>query len=334
MNKNKIIFTYCCDYADYRGEGILANNFIKLIKKNLFKKIIIIKPSTFGIKKRKAKKLNHGFYFKYFSPLQGIIKIWFYHLKGYQTCYVNFLPLWNFFLFALLPKKTIFGPITGGNYHGEDGTLWQIIRKRVILIFYSISVLFIKLKKRKCIFATQLLENYLPINIKENSLFNFQIYNQKFYQDKKKNIDILFYNRNYFTKKNKKLIDILFRLSKDFNIKIIGHKLEKFRNIGIISRKETIQHLMKTRLIFSSPENLLSFFTLDAISCGAKVICTSNQKINFFKESYIYQKKLNENLIKNILKKKYISKIKNKYSKDIRIEEKKINSFMLKNYEN
>ena len=31
-------------------------------------------------------------------------------------CYVNFLPLWNFFLFMFLPKQTILGPITGSVY--------------------------------------------------------------------------------------------------------------------------------------------------------------------------------------------------------------------------
>ena len=30
-----------------------------------------------------------------------------------MTLVINFLPLWNFFCFSLLPKKTILGPITG-----------------------------------------------------------------------------------------------------------------------------------------------------------------------------------------------------------------------------
>ena len=37
-NKNKLFF-YCCDFAKYRGEGILANNFKSILKK-IFKDII------------------------------------------------------------------------------------------------------------------------------------------------------------------------------------------------------------------------------------------------------------------------------------------------------
>ena len=29
--------------------------------------------------------------------------------------YLNYLPLWNFLIFILLPPKTLLGPITGGS---------------------------------------------------------------------------------------------------------------------------------------------------------------------------------------------------------------------------
>ena len=34
-------------------------------------------------------------------------------MKGNKICYINYLPIWNFLIFVVLPKKTILGPITG-----------------------------------------------------------------------------------------------------------------------------------------------------------------------------------------------------------------------------
>ena len=102
-NKNKLFF-YCCDFAKYRGEGILANNFKSILKK-IFKDISIIVYTPENKHFNKEKKINHNFFYKYFTPIFGILIIWVNHLKGNRTAYVNYLPLWNFFLFIFLPKK-------------------------------------------------------------------------------------------------------------------------------------------------------------------------------------------------------------------------------------
>jgi hypothetical protein len=101
MRKKNKLFVYCCDIAKYRGEGILANNFILILKK-IFRDIEVYTPENkfFFIKKKKNHKIiNHCFFYKYFTPLFGILKIWMYHCKGNSTAYLNYLPLWNFFLF-------------------------------------------------------------------------------------------------------------------------------------------------------------------------------------------------------------------------------------------
>ena len=51
---------------------------------------------------------------KYLSTLIGIIYCWNKFFKNENTCYVNYLPLWNFLIFIFLPPNTILGPITGG----------------------------------------------------------------------------------------------------------------------------------------------------------------------------------------------------------------------------
>ena len=55
----------------------------------------------------KFKKKSSMFY-NYFTPLYGVYKIWQYHSRGYKICYINYLPIWNIFIYLFLPKKTIF----------------------------------------------------------------------------------------------------------------------------------------------------------------------------------------------------------------------------------
>ena len=54
-------------------------------------------------------------------PLQLIIKK--------KTCYINYLPLWNFIIFIILPKNTILGPITGTIVKRKLSYLEDIFKK-------------------------------------------------------------------------------------------------------------------------------------------------------------------------------------------------------------
>ena len=100
----KKIFYWSNDIKENSGEGILARNFLKLLKKKyLNHKLINL---------NKFQKKNN-FLYNYILPFWGIIKIWNYYLKNYKVCYINYLPIWNFLIFLLLPKKVILGPITG-----------------------------------------------------------------------------------------------------------------------------------------------------------------------------------------------------------------------------
>ena len=44
--------------------------------------------------------------------------------KNKEICYINYLPLWNFLIFILLPPKTILGPVTGGKI--LSGSLYDL----------------------------------------------------------------------------------------------------------------------------------------------------------------------------------------------------------------
>ena len=88
------------------GEGILALNFISLLKKR-YKNCKLINLNKF----------NHSetFFYNYILPFYGVLRLWKYNLKGEKVCYINYLPIWNFLIFLALPKNTILGPITGNN---------------------------------------------------------------------------------------------------------------------------------------------------------------------------------------------------------------------------
>ena len=159
MTKNKLIF-WACDYSEKTGEGNLARKFIK----ENFKKKIKIKTLRF------KNFLNH----KYLVPYVGIFNCWKNYLKGYEVGYINFLPLWNFLIFFLLPPKTILGPITGGALYDNSSKFNFLIRGIFFPIFYKFSEFIINLRfKNKIIFSTDLLKKYLSEKTIKRAKFNF-----------------------------------------------------------------------------------------------------------------------------------------------------------------
>ena len=142
----------------------------------------------------------------------------------------------------------------------------------------------------------------------------------------------MYYHRNYHTKKNDTILSILYKLKNQFNILIVGNKLKNFKNLGIISRNKTINILKKTKFVFSSPENPLSYFVLDAILCNARIISVYNQKPNFFSDRFIYLKTIDVKKLKKILllkNKKYNNK---EYTEILKNHDDKILNFIKKNY--
>jgi hypothetical protein len=336
MKYKKKLFIYCCDLENYRGEGILANNFIKILKNiftNLSIKIYTPENNLFYRKKIGQKKLNHSFFYKYLSPLLGILMIWKHHLRGDKTVYVNFLPLWNFLLFLFLPKKTILGPITGSVYHGPNGKIKTFLRKIIVQLFYKISIFFIRVKNLQCIFSTSLLFNILPDTIRSKALFNFQLYDFNFFNMCKKNIDIVYYNRNYHTKENSVHLSILKKFKKRLNIFIVGDEVAGFKNLGIISRINLIKILKKTKFTFSSAENQLSYFVLDAIACNVLVISLFSKKSYFFKKSFIILKDNYEKKLENFFFTKHINCSTSNSLKILKKNNLKIFNFIKKNIE-
>ena len=336
MNQNKT-YIWCCDFAINRGEGILANLYLKKISKYLNTKEIIIEnlvdkeiTTKNNLKKIfiNKKNINHTFLYKYFSPIMGIIKIWIKYIREHNVAYINFLPLWNFFLWSFLPKKTILGPVTGDIYIKKISSVDSFFRKYLLNFFCHISVIFIKKKFKSLIFSTDLLKNFIDKKIGKNKfVYNFQLTElKKLSKIKIKKIDIIFYNRNHSNKENEKIIKLLRTLKSDFDVRIVGDFLYGFKNYGIISRNKLNKILSKTKIVIGTSENVYSFFIIDAISnnCFINLDVNKKKNVKYFKKNFVFSN-LNNLKKTKIIFKAFLKKNKTHHLKDINKSFLKIN---------
>ena len=188
--------------------------------------------------------------------------MWSKFLNNKKTCYINYLPLWNFLIFLLLPPRTIIGPITG-----------TILRKKIYsIIFYFfeiISLCIIKLRHEKVFFS----HNFYIINYRLNKkhfIGNF-IFKDFFYRKKNKNKKYDFIV--YFRKGEKLYQNYIFKIIKKMNslnykFAIIGDKiiLKDSKNFGYISRKKANKIISQSKYAIANPENLYSYFVQDCLS--------------------------------------------------------------------
>ena len=331
------IYVWCCDFRNFTGEGNLARNF--LVHISIEKNINFLVFSPQGIwKVNKSIRQTKSFFKRvdinpsfmdYFYPFIGIFFLWIFFFLRKRTLYLNFCPLWNFFIFMLSPPNNIFGPITGSVYNGKVTSISTFIRKFIFIIFFKISIFFIYIRKIKIILTTSLLINFLS---KKKILFfeNYQILSFFIYKKKnnfyKKDIDLIFYNRRHDLKNSNFFRNIISKLNPLIKIYVVGDtiKNEKVINIGKIKNDTIMKYLKKTRYIFSSSENLYSFFNMEALFCGAKIIYSDmnyNQSLLFCKKNFFYIKN-NDSFLFSLNK-----ILKTKFKKSHKLDFEIINKF-------
>ena len=289
-----IIFYWSSDSSAKSGEGILANRFLSDLKK--YKKSQVIKVSN-------NYKFQNITIKNYICPFIGIFKLWTKYLKGYKICYINYLPLWNFLIFFLLPSKVILGPITG-TISIERNFLFKTI-------FEKISIFIIKIKFDKCLFANNFYSNFF-----KNHYHNYIIKNLKFSKIIKKNkvYDFVFYYRKKYDDKLSLFHLIRYLNQKKYKIVVIGEKIKikKIICLGSISRKKLNNILSKTRCAIANKENLYSYFAQNCLSHNLTVFYNHEfKKLEKFKLNNFYTIPYN-NLDKAY---KTILKMKNKPTK-------------------
>ena len=282
--KNKKIYYWACDKSVNTGEGKLALFYIKKLKKKFI--IIEIKKPMF-----KSKFLNKFVSYKYIIPFLGIFFCWKYFFDNKKVCYINYLPLWNFLIFLLLPPNSHLGPITGGANYAKNSS---IIRKFLFPIFYKISEIILIFRNFDLLFSTDLLKKYLNKNTIKKSTFNFIIDNfcQKLKKIKNKNIDFLIYYRNHHNKKKLFPFNLIIKLIKEgYNINIVGDTLNipGTKNHGFITNKKIIKLQQRSKFTIFSGENLYSIFILECITNNVLVLInkTNHNKLTFFKKRFI-----------------------------------------------
>lgn len=327
------VFIWAADFEDFTGEGLLARLFVKNYF-NLSKKKIKIYSNNnrYYLHEKKLKIVEKKLYEntfiqKYIYPFYGIFLIWYFYLQGKKVCYVNYLPLWAFWIFLLLPKKTILGPITGGVYKKNTYTINNLIRRFVITFFYLLTVKFIFFKYKNIIFSTENLKKFIPKSKIKFCLFNFCLLFYKKRKNKKKTIDFLFYLRSHTNKSNnfhRSIIDSLLELN--FKIIVVGDKYNKQNVINYINipRIKLLAFLDKTKFTIVSDENFYTLFAIDCFSSNVHVFYNKNTKPKkfYFNKKFITSIKffdINYSLKKilNIAKNK---KNKNNYIMDTRVK--------------
>jgi hypothetical protein len=284
--KNKPLLIWTSDFSSNTGEGILARAFLKEIQQ--IKKFEIIKIKTleqeffvklYDLNKTEYKEINkNSFSHKYFGPIYGA---WYLLLNSrkYQIMYLNYLPLWNFLIYCILPKGTILGPITGGVYNNQLNNYNLMIRKYLFPFFYKISSIIIRIKFKKIIFSTSILKNY--VSKSKFLLFNFSfiLFNKCNHITKKK-YDIIFYNRNHPAKHSINIKKIIIELSKSCQICVIGDFFDekKVKNFGWVKINKAHNLIKKSRLAINGAENFLSIFGIDSVNFGTPIIYDLNVK--------------------------------------------------------
>jgi hypothetical protein len=258
---------WACDYSKESGEGQLARLFIEKNFSNSEIEIFTDKSIN-----SKFKFLNNFLKHKYISPFVGIAFNWIFYLQKKNVVYINYLPLWNFFIFLLVPPKTILGPITGGSLHSSK----NIIRKYIFPIFYFISKIIISLRFEKLNFSTDLLKVHFNNTFIKKNFFNYVLKKiKKENRIRKKNIDFLIYYRKH----NNKIYNFPYKLIKriksfGFRIHVIGDKLNiaGVRNHGYQKNHAVKKLLSKSRFSICSQENLFTLFVIECINFNVKVL--------------------------------------------------------------
>ncbi len=268
------IYYWANNVKSNSGEGILALNFLALLKTK-YKNYKFINLNTFTQKE--------NFFYNYVLPFFGIYKLWIYHFSGKKICYLNYLPIWNFLIFLILPKDTILGPITGSD-----------LKTNIIYKILKYTGIFILKKKNKVLFSHSQFKKYFTS--KNKFFYNFILYNFKF---KKKSInkkfDYIVYLKKNKNKGNDFLINIISKLSDKFKIVVIGDKFpENLKNKNIfnyknLSRTMALKFISKSKNSIISKENSLSYFAIDCISFHLNIFHNKDDRLESTIRTNIYK---------------------------------------------
>jgi hypothetical protein len=297
--KNNNFFGWACDYQKNSGEGKLARLFLQNKLRQSKENILLLTNSgkfIIGNSENRItkKQINYNsFYHKYTSPFIGCYYSWFFFFKREKFIYLNYIPLWNVFLFLFLAPRTILGPITGSHVFSSG-----YLRKYFIPILYRISCLILKFRFKKIVFATENLKKFTSLSLRKKSKFNYCLNyikkNKKFSSSKnqtKKVFDIVIYFRNHNNKNNIFVADVArFFVNTGYKVISFGDRLNivGVTNYGAIDSKIALKLISKSRVAINSGENFYTFFLMDCINSKTCIVSDKQSAPKrFFKSEFI-----------------------------------------------
>jgi hypothetical protein len=269
------IFIWSSSISEENGEGRLARLFLKKLKS--------FTSARYKFVFLNKKKENDGVYHRYLQPFLGVMLMWKYSVLGKKICYINYLPLWNFFLFLFLPRATILGPITG-SFIKKKNT--NFLRKRLMPFFFHVSYEIIKIRFNLLL---QALDNFKKIDKKKIFISNFQLlhlYRKKLNTDKIKDIDLIVYLRTHKNKNytfQKKVLLYLLRDFKNLKILVFGSVFrdvnnKNFTNYKKLGLKKIFKYIRRSKFSLIGEDNIYSFFSLDSILSGNYIFYSNKLK--------------------------------------------------------
>ena len=307
-NLSKKYVAWACEINRNQGEGKLAQNFLNYLSeikrisiniKTLNNKIKISNGKLiYSYKELFTVKNQLNFFEKYLNPLVGVFYLWYNFLRGRKVIYVNFLPLWNFLIFLLLPPGSILGPITGTTKINSHSYFERFLRKYIMPSTFRISMSIINFRKLDILFATESLKHIVEKKIKNRIFYNFSLNEISSFDDKKTNT---FHERQYdfclYFRKHPNKNELFFKkFIDDFKVNFPGRKLiifgddpeveenDNIKFLGTVDNKIILNYLNQTKFSIVSDETLFSFFMLDCLS--------KNVAVFYNKKNYTFDQRL------------------------------------------
>ena len=307
-NISKKYVAWACEINRNQGEGKLAQNFLNYLSeikrisiniKTLNNKIKISNGKLiYSYKELFTIKNQLNFFEKYLNPLVGVFYLWYNFLRGRKVIYVNFLPLWNFLIFLLLPPGSILGPITGTTKINSQSYFERFLRKYIMPSTFRISMSIINFRKLDILFATESLKHIVEKKIKNRIFYNFSLNEISSFDDKKTNT---FHDRQYdfclYFRKHPNKNELFFKKFIDnFKVNFPGRKLiifgddpeveenDNIKFLGTVDNKIILNYLNQTKFSIVSDETLFSFFMLDCLS--------KNVAVFYNKKNYTFDQRL------------------------------------------
>lgn len=298
-NKNTIIF--CCSFNDNTGEGLLAKNLLVNLSQSYPKKkfliytlnsIFLITNGKIFLRFRLKKEANNKIFNDYLFPFILLIKCISLQ-KNYTTCFFNYLPLWNFLIFLLLPSKVILGPITGNQTNLPfkyflDYPLDFLYRKFIISLLNYISRIVLKYKNFNFYWAaTKPVSNVLgSINhVNFSPLFLDLSFKTKKTFIQKESFVFMYSLDNKPIKNFKQAIKFVRYLDdNDVKVVFVGNELNLINGISKknISHNQFISYLKKAKVYYCMSYESAGFTSLQATFFNSIVFGYRGSGAEFF----------------------------------------------------